>query len=149
MCYRKSLALAVQCETMHGVMSHPVPAYEFCRGFCTLVLFIIRGEHAQTEEAEGLGTRLDKRRPVSTGPKVLNTVQHLRTLTWAWALLLAYCASARHTPRIYSVYKPLKPLTATVLALRLFQEAPQQIINGQLALGHGHKIEWLAITTKN
>ena len=32
--YRRSLALAVQCETMHGVM----PAYEFRRGFCTLVL---------------------------------------------------------------------------------------------------------------
>ena len=30
----RSLALAVQCETMHGVM----PAYEFRRGFCTLVL---------------------------------------------------------------------------------------------------------------
>ena len=32
--YRRSLVLAVQCETMHGVM----PAYEFRRGFCTLVL---------------------------------------------------------------------------------------------------------------
>ena len=29
--YGRSLALAVQCETMHGV-------YEFRRGFCTLVL---------------------------------------------------------------------------------------------------------------
>ena len=29
--------LLFKCETMHGVM----PAYEFCRGFCTLVLFII------------------------------------------------------------------------------------------------------------
>ena len=30
----RSLALAVQCETMHGV-------YEFRRGFCTLVLSLL------------------------------------------------------------------------------------------------------------
>ena len=32
--YGRSLALAVQCETTHGV-------YDFRRGFCTLVLFIL------------------------------------------------------------------------------------------------------------
>ena len=33
--------VAVQCETMHGVR-HPVPAYEFRRGFCTLVLYSLQ-----------------------------------------------------------------------------------------------------------
>ena len=33
----------------HGMVYclHPVPAYEFRRGFCTLVLFITLGAHAQ------------------------------------------------------------------------------------------------------
>ena len=38
--YGRSLALAVQYETMHGV-------YEFRRGFCTLVLSLTLGAHAQ------------------------------------------------------------------------------------------------------
>ena len=41
--YTVSLALAVQCETMHGV-------YEFRRGFCTLVLsFQVRAACGEVE----------------------------------------------------------------------------------------------------
>ena len=47
--YGRSLALAVQCETMHGV-------YEFRRGFCTLVLSLV-----QLKEREGEVAVLDQR----------------------------------------------------------------------------------------